>query len=431
MGIVGFFLILVAIPVFLFKRSLHFKKNSAHSIDKVLKQAETYIKSGRASRVFPLLRPFEPKGVGGVKMFLHYAQALRLSGREDEALSKAEYALELFPKDLLMRKELGRIYMLKGLHTKAKETFLEALSVLQGEEEFLEFASACFQSGDVSMAWRYLFPFLKLTSNGRLVSLAADCLFIQKEFSKAIPLYKKAVSLGWVNHKLMNRLGHSFRLTRKLDEAEEAFHRLLLEDRQDVVAALGLGLCFESRGLHAKALILYQQEEIWSLNDERLIKRSGICAYRIGKYEAAKAYLESSIGNEKNNVTLLGYLAISLVHLGNWSEAEDRFQNIAKDFPESYIGYRGLAWLYGTGNSSLSQEQAIKYAVKAMKIRNDRAALEILSACYARTGDFEQAHRILETLSTELETKEMRVRRLKAMRTLRRQQPLESDLVAC
>ncbi len=431
MGVFGFIILTLAVPVLLFRRTMVLRKSSSDSIDKLVKQAEVYLKADRPARAWALLRPLEAKNVGGSRLLLISVRAMRQMGKEREAYARLQTGLEAYPNDLLLIKELGKLHLALGQFAEAKEAFLRSLSVLQGEEEFMELASACFQSGAFPQAWKYLTPFLKTSGNGRLFSLAGDCMFLAKNFSCAIPLYRKSIKLGWVNHKLLNRLGHSFRLEHQYKEAEEVFRRLLYEDREDVVAALGLGLCFEMQGFHAKALLLYQQEEVWLKGDERIVKRAGICAYKIRKFQAASCYLGQWLDRQGADLLIMGYLSSALLHQKKFSEAKIIYQKMIDSFPQSYIGYRGLAWLYGVGAEPLNHELGVTSALKALKMKPDRINWEILSACYARSGQYAQAHKIQEALAQKDETKEMRSRRLKAMRMLRKQTPLHQELVAC
>ncbi|HEY4831349.1 MAG TPA: hypothetical protein VIH61_02195, partial [Waddliaceae bacterium] len=159
--------------------------------------------------------------------------------------------------------------------------------------------------------------------------------------------------------------------------------------------------------------------------DLRLLHQAGFAALRSKKYRAAETYFFEVMQQQEPDPQTLAYYGFSLENQKKWQEAEQTYLKLIQVFPAYPQGYRALAWMFGVGLSqTVSHEQGINYAHRALKLKNDTVSWEILSACAARTGAFDKAYQIQLTLAKQDADTQTRARRQQALRTLRKKMPL-------
>jgi tetratricopeptide (TPR) repeat protein len=215
-----------------------------------------------------------------------------------------------------------------------------------------------------------------------------------------------------------------------MEAAEKCFREILEEEKGDVAATLGLGNTFEMVGDIEQALEVYQNGPAWEAGDPHLMRQAGYCAIRTRCYHHAELYFTAAKERNCISARMLAQLAYSQECQGRYKEAETTFLELIEHFPNHPAGYRGLAWLCGIGRSTiLTPSDGIAIARHAIDLLPDHASWELLSACEARAGNFDEAHQIQEQLEAhELDSTD-RQRRRNAMRTLRKKQPLEAHLM--
>ncbi len=363
------------------------------------------------------------KGRDNKEIQLLQIQLLKGKGLLNAALEKAYHAGRLFPEELGFRLEEGQILLDLNLAKEALDAFEVCAPILRTETDYFYVARALKQTGRPLECLEVLAPLLKQTNNGGLAALAGDALYDCKQFPEAILHYKHALALGLETQHVKIQLGHAFRRQGNLAEAEKIFRSLLEKDSQSVDATLGLGACLQERGYHHKALFVYQS--LLSTKDLRLLTQAGFAALRAQRYSFAEKYFCELMHLRRADPQTLGYYGFCLENQKKWQEAEQVYLKLLQLFPDDYQGYRALAWMFGTGLSqTISQTHGMDFAYRALKLKNDPTSWEILSACAARTGEFERAYQIQLTLSKQDSDPQTRIRRSQILRTLRKRMPL-------
>ncbi len=96
------------------------------------------------------------------------------------------------------------------------------------------------------------------SDSASLVSLA-DRLVHRDQFSKAIPLYKKALSLQPQNPQIVFSLGLAYQMNRQTEQAIKAYKQTLSIDGQHRQALLNLAALTRDQGKMEEALALFQR----------------------------------------------------------------------------------------------------------------------------------------------------------------------------
>lgn len=369
------------------------------------------------SKLIPLLENKK----GGKKAALFEIQILRQRKAYNTAHKKVKKAAQDYPEELIFRLEEGKILLKLGKPQEALTAIKICTPILRTEPDIYAYASALLQCGYPLQCFETIEPWLAHCQEGKLFSLAAWAHFELNDFGKTIAYYHQAIELGFKSHKLLVQLGHAYRRHGNLQNAEQLFKQLLEKDSMDIAALLGLGNCLQERGLHHKALLLYQSGKLWNQKDPRILLQAGICALNTQKFAHAESYFSQLDPTPKT----LSYLGYAQERQQRWQEAEQTYRRLIKEFPSNPNGYRALAWMFGVGiTSTLSQDQAISYAHIALNICSDPLTWEILSACEARLGNFKRAYEIQTALMQTDEDRESRLRRQSALRKLRQEHPL-------
>lgn len=400
-----------------------YRRTSTKSVQKILKNIGHAVLLNDWEKGEKDLFPLLEQGRGGKEGALFEIQILRGRGRLHEALQKTEISSRLFPEELLFRLEEGQILLELNRAQEALEAFQVCAPILRGESDFLALATALCQAGEPQQGLDILHAFLPKTHNGHMFALAGDALYDLKLFREAISHYKHAIELGCTTHHVFVQLGHAFRRLGNLSESEKIFRELLDMGGQDIDATLGLGACLQERGHHNKALLIYQTR--LATKDLRLTHQAAIAALRCKKYRFAETYFFEVLQQQQPDPQLLSYYGLCLEHQKKWQEAEQIYLKFIQLFPSEPQGYRALAWMFGVGLSqTVSLTQGVDFAHRALKLKNDPLSWEILSACAARTGQFEKAYQIQLSLSKNDKDAPTRARRQQALRTLRKRTPL-------
>lgn len=405
---------------------------TSRTIQKRLKAVSQLLTMEQWSDAQNALLPLLHHAKGGAKAHLYYAQALRGSHALDQALHAITHASRLYPEELLLRLEEGKILLELERPEEALKTFKVCNPILHTESDNITLGIALLRGGFAQQCWEHLEKQLDKTKNSELIALAAETLYILKRYAEAIHLFEYGIELGGHNHRILAQLAHAYRRLGNLAQAEQLYRSLLEKDPGDVEATIGLGRCMEERGEFQKAFFLYQSNHAWEKKDRRLIKQAAVAALHIRKYAYAERYFYELIRRKESSPTLLSYYGYSLERQKKWSQAEQIYLRLIKDYPSKPNGYRGIAWLFGVGlTTSVSEEQGVNFAHIALKLVGDTTSWEILSAAEARVGNFERAYQIQEGLLEKEGDRVIRQRRQEALRCLRKNHPLNDHHVGC
>jgi tetratricopeptide (TPR) repeat protein len=403
---------------------------SSKVVQKSLKRVAQLISLQDWEKAEKELLPFLENGKGGKEAYLLEIQILRGRGLLQEALHKTVIQSRVFPEELLFRFEEGEILLKLERAKEAVAAFQVCAPILRGEAPLFSLASALYQCSYPKECLEVLDPLLSSTQNGLIAATAGDALYELKFFPEAIARYTQAIALGCKTHHIFIQLGHACRRFGNLSKAEKIFRGLLEKDLHDIDAALGLGACLQERGLHNKALLIYQAALAKTPQEVRLLHQAASAAFRTKKYLVAENYFLALSQQQEPDPQILSYYGLCLEHQKKWQEAEQIYLKLIQLFPADYQGYRALAWMFGAGLSqTLSQNLGMDCAHRALKLKNDPLSWEILSACAARIGQFDKAYQIQLSLAKQDKDTQTRTRRQQALRTLRKKMPLGNHLI--
>src|SRR5690606_23827784 len=142
--------------------------------------------------------------------------------------------------------------------------------------------------------------------------LAGDFYLEEKNYDVARQAYEASIALD-SNHKEAHlKLALCYLNLNRINDAEELFKALFDKDPHDIAAVIGLGSCFEKRGLFYKALHFYQSPSIWDKQDPRVYLRSGICALHVKRFTYAELYFQQALNKMPKNAEILSYLGLAL-----------------------------------------------------------------------------------------------------------------------
>lgn len=416
------------------RQSLPSKHSSAYAV-KACKKA---IAHQEWERALCLIRPIIKANIGNCEAKALYAHILRSIHLPDQALEQANQGLSQQPKNLNLLKEKGKALLDLGQSQKALDALGQCSPVLQSESDYTDFATALFQTGRAELAWQTIQHYLHTSHSGSLFALAADICLAKQQFADAARYFIKAKHCGCQGSDISCKTAWALLQAGCKEQALQYFSSILEIDEQHVAATLGKGAVFEKEGNYKQALEIYQKGSAWDQANPHLLLQAGVAAMKIKEYEYAVIYLQAVKSKEaksngaKNSISpyLLACLAYSLESLERYSEAEAAWLDLVEQFPQHSAGYRGLAWLCGIGkNTALSHDEGVKMAKRAVEINPDHSAWELLSACQARVGNFDEAHKIQESLEASEQSSKGKLRRRSAMRQLRKKQPLDASTI--
>ncbi|MCH9608573.1 MAG: Beta-barrel assembly-enhancing protease [Chlamydiales bacterium] len=404
---------------------------TAKTIQKSLNSASYLITLGKWDEAKNILLPLLHHAKGGAKVHLYYVQALQGAHSYDEALHLVKYASKLYPEELLLRLEEGKILLELEQPEEALQAFKVCSPILRSESDIHTLALALLRGGHTEQSWHLIEKRLDQTKNGELIVLGGEILIALKNYTEAIHLFKKAEELGYNHRYLVSQLAHAYRKLGNLSEAEHLYRKLLEKDPADVNATLGLGKCMEERGHFQKAFLIYQSSHAWKKKDRRLIKQTAFCALYTKKYSYAEHYFYELSKSFDPSPSILSYYGYSLERQKKWQKAEQVYLETIRQFPDKPNGYRGAAWLFGVGlNTVISDKEGLNFAHITVELLNDATSWSILSAVEARVGNFERAYQIQEGLLSQDEDEKSQRLRKQVLRRLRNNYPLEGEHVA-
>lgn len=379
-----------------------------------------------------LLNPLVQNSLGGKESELLQIQVLRGTKEHAKALQKAVDGTLNYPEELLFRVEEGKTYLEMEQAELALHAFQIALPILRKESDLLDFAVSYLKAGFADKCWEILEPLLTANPNGKpsaaCLQLAGDASLELKEYARAVNFYNNAINRGWNNRQLQTQLGTAQRHLGNYNESERIYRKILEKDSGDILATLGLGACMQERGFYQKALLIYQSGVAWSKKDPQIVLQAALCAFYAGRYGYAEKYFCEVIKTQGPTSELLSYYGYALEQQNKWAAAEQNYLEQIHIFANDPSGYRSLAWLYGVGlTTSITSDNGLICAHRAIELMPDPISWEILSACEARIGHFEAAHEIQEYLAGFDVDKEARVRRQHVLKLLRKQLPLDTQ----
>ncbi|MCB1136068.1 MAG: tetratricopeptide repeat protein [Chlamydiia bacterium] len=381
---------------------------------------------GQWDAAYAALAPLIRDGCTDLSIGILYVQSLFALRRFTQASTFLDNLLPLHSDQLSLLREKGRIALAQERYEEALSCFQRARPVLQSDHDLADLAQAYVCCGDLDAGWELIEGRLKDSCSPALLAVGGHCCYVWERWDEAAQYFGEAVRLGARDLVLSVRLAHALRMSGQVQAAQRRYRDILDVQPDSISATLGLGLCFEQMSMHDRALMIYQSGPAWDCGDARILARAGVCAARTGEHRYGELYLREAIKRGQESVELLAHLAYTLEAQQRWQDAEQVYVQLCDRYPRHVAGHRGLAWLYGVGESTgLSDAEGLEAARRSLDLRSDAKGWELLSACEARAGNFEKARSIQERLEHHSSDQSTRSRHQKAARRLGRRQPLD------
>lgn len=294
----------------------------------------------------------------------------------DAAISHYNKAIAGNGEYTIYRENLAQAYQLLGSQKENEGAIEEA------EKAFLEYGERTATSD----AWNYVGNFY----------------YRQKQYSKALPHYTRAISmndrepvyfenLGLSHEKLevfeeaernyriaaevnskdgesLNRLG-VFYYNRKDYASAIEFYRKALERQPEEQSFLdNLGLAYEKNGQPDLALEYYKKAAEKEPPDDELFNKIGLIYYKGGKYEEAMEYFRKAAETDKTNSIYIENIASSYRLLGKFANAMKYYRKAIETDPANDNAYNELGRLYYEKGEL---DNAIDAGKKAIAIKPD------------------------------------------------------------
>lgn len=162
----------------------------------------------------------------------------------------------------------------------------------------------------------------------------------------AIPFYRRAHASDLFDPEPLVRLGAALSDLGAYNEAVEAYRDALVGDPAHVEALRGLGNAFIA--LNQPQLAVEQFDAALRLDaDHRSYNGIGVALDRTGDHKAAQGHYRVGLELAPGNITLLNNLGLSLALSGDYGEAIETLERVARH-PEATVRHRqNLALAYG------------------------------------------------------------------------------------
>lgn len=331
------------------------------------------------------------------------AQCLQGLGDCDAVLQHLKIAISRSPRSETLHLQLAELYVQKDQYQKALAIY-DALSAEGRKQALLPYAQALYHEK------KYL-PCIQCLSeyegkpNGELFALLGHSYFHLNQPGKALDYFQKAQNQNHITQQLLENKSHSLMALKRYEEALASWKRLFNTNAHHEGVILEMSLCMQYLGQFKQALRLYEGAPKWMHEQSRFQADLGHCYYHLKNYKKAIHHLLSAYEMGDCRPQILVTCAISLERQRLWSHAQCLYSQLTMEHPLHHSGWAGLSYLYGIGKSEgISPQIATEMAIKAVRFLPCRPAWEILSAVYARSGRFDKAHEIQESLQQSLKS---------------------------
>ena len=237
----------------IFKKLVAMNPTSTAMFEKL---AEVYVALGEYNDAKLLYELLIKKGKVSPDLYHNYALICRQAGDIDQAVKVFQKVLELDPKNALVHKDLGVIYLSQRLFDYAQDEFETALKLAPNDMQIVfEYANYLFAIADYNGA-KALYK--NVTTE---VKDNASCYFYQGLNYLALndlQSAKEAFSNSLNIEKNTLNTYHLARTNFYLQDYDAAYDLLISIDEQDIDAENLLALTLYEKGLYKKAIDIYK-----------------------------------------------------------------------------------------------------------------------------------------------------------------------------
>lgn len=416
-------ILLVAFVAKAYRSVLQFHRHASQMIREIRRHVELKEWKEAEQKLLPILK----KRGYRRQCLLEYVRVLRELQRYAESekwLDKAEKLKCFGPKYFL---EVAHKTFRDGDHYKVVQAFSHVPQDCLEEVDAACYASALGRIGEISAACKVIEPWLSHVSHQNTYLTVGYLYFIAKRYQDAIEFYARAMALGKCSHEVIYQVAHAHRICKNYTQAQELFHQLSFEPRYREEANFNIGLCLQALGQSQKALAIYKNSEYWTRGDARIMKHAAKAAMDQKDYSLAEQCwnLAFRCSTYADDIACLLSYGLNLCILGKYVDAEKVYLKVVQKTPECVTACKALSWLVGIGCATIvSSDSGVEYAKKAVHLTQSIESLELLSACQARVGNFDEAYKMQAFLASYDYSLEQKSRRAQIMRNLRKKLPL-------
>lgn len=416
--------LLIALLAKVYLRISQFHRHAQQSIREVRRHIELKEWKEAEQKILPI---FKKRGYRRQCLldYVRITRALHHFAESEKWLSRAS-KLKMFEHKFFI--EMAYKTYRHGVYHKTVQAFSLVPQDLLEELDAACYAAALGRIGEISAACTVIEPWISAVSHQETYLTVGYIYFIARRYQDSIEFYGRALALGPCSNEVLYQFAHSHRICGHYAEAQELFQRLLEEPRYKEEAYFNIGLCLQELGYASKALSIYQGSKFWSRGDARLMKHAAKAAMNQKNYQLAEQCWDVAFrcSTYSEDISCLLDYGLSLCILGKYSSAEKIYLKIVQKSPECVTACKALAWLVGIGYASIvSPSSGIEYAKRAVQITQSIETLELLSACQARIGNFDEAYEMQSFLSAYDHSLQQKTRRSQIMRNLRKKLPLD------
>ena len=233
-----------------------------------------------------------------------------------------------------------------------------------------------------------------------IVLLTAAALMIRtrlrnEDYASRISMWSDVVSQAQHNFRGHFCLGLAFQEQNRLEEAGAALERSIDLNPGYAKGHQSLAMIKAAQGETADAISHYQRAIRFSPGYVLAYRNYGNLLARQNDYEQALEQYARAIEIEPADASIYRVIGHTWLKLGRYREAADAFQSAVTLHPDSVPDIAWLAWLRATAPDESVRDgaaavQLARQAVQATGSK-DMAALSILAAAYAESGQFGEA----------------------------------------
>ena len=325
------------------------------------------------------------------RVMLNCANALRSSGKSEEAAELYEELIKKKPDDALAYFNYGELLAAEKSYLKAEKLFRKAIDLEKHySAAYFALGAVCQDRGDFDDAMKYYLKAEKKNPDNPIILTNIASLYReQKKWEQAEKMYKRALTLSPEMLRASLDLGLIYMKDQKYEDALDVYNSALTYHPHNSELYYRLGVISMQEKNYEGALLYFQRALI--LNPEQKGVRKAIAdvnALRGTTENALKSYKEML---EKNPDDYNTHNSIGLLILktGDITTAEEHFRKAIELKPDFAAALKNM------GNIMFIRkeyQQAEKYYLDALKITPRDAVLHHnLGSVYAFRKEFDKA----------------------------------------